>query len=195
MKKYLILLIISVFFSCKAQQTIPMSQDYTDYLKNNNYIKDTNNDLDKFVGTWKWINQTNSNTYFEINFFKVLYWNANNINKFYEDKIFGNYIYVENGVIITNTLTWNTHDNLYSNTFPIIIANCFRPLFKELLINMIDVAKSKTCEAEFNIVDVNSTILAANWKLSSTDEIRIGTNLPDVQTGFSIPTDILLIKQ
>lgn len=195
MKKLLMLLFFVVSYSCKAQQTIPMSMDYTNYLKNNNYIKDTNNDLNKFIGTWKWINPTNSNTYFEINFFKVLYWNPNNINNFFEDTILGNYKYVENGVIITNTLTWNTYNDLYSNTFPVILSNVEKPLFKELLINMRDVAKNKTCEANFNIIDLNATTLTANWKLISTDQIRVGNNLPAVQPGFSIPTDIVLTKQ
>ncbi len=195
MKTILILLIFVASFSCKAQQTYPMSMDYTNYLKNNNHIKDTNGDLNKFVGTWKWIHPTNPNTYFEINFVKVEDWNANNINNYFIDKILGNYKYVENGIIITNTLTWNTYNDLYSTTFPAIISNCFRPLFKDLLINMSDVAKSKTCKADFNIIDLNATTLTASWKLISTDQIRVGTNLPDVQQGFSIPTDIILVKQ
>ncbi len=48
------------------------------------------------------------------------------------DEIFGNYKYVENGVTITNTLTWNTYNDLYSSTFPAIMSNSFRPLFKDL---------------------------------------------------------------
>ena len=195
MKKYLLLLIFVVNYTCKAQQTIPMAMDYTNYLENNNYIKDFDFDLDKFVGTWKWTSPTNPNTYFEINFFKVLRWNANNINKFFGDEIFGNYQYVENGNVITNTLTWNTSDDLYSTTFPAIMSNCFKPLFKELLINMRDIGKNKTCKANFNIIDLNATTLTATWKLISTDQIRIGVNLPHVQQGFSIPTDIVLIKR
>lgn len=195
MKKYLIFLILVVSYSCKAQTTFPMSLDYSNYLKNNNYIKDTNNDLDKFVGTWKWISPTNSNTYFEIVYFKIAYWNANNINNFFMDEIFGNYKYVENGITTTNTLTWNSYNDLYSSTFPAIMSNSFRPLFKDLLINMRDIAKNKTCKANFDIVDLNATKLTANWKLISTDQIRVGTNLPTVQPGFSIPTDIILTKQ
>ena len=191
MKKVILLLIFAVSFSCKAQQTIPMSQDYTNYLKNNNYIKDTNNDLDKFVGTWKWISPTNSNTYFEIVYFKVLYWNPNAINNYFEDKVLGNYKYVENGVIITNTLNWNTYNDLYSSTFPAIIGNDVKPQFKDLLINMSDVAKSKTCKADFKIIDLNATILTASWKMKYTDGWRIAP----VQPGFSIPTDIILVKQ
>ena len=191
MKKYLILLLFYVCFSCKAQETIPMSQDYTDYLKNNNYIKDTNNDLDKFVGTWKWINPANPNTYFEIIFFKVTYWNPNNINNYFEDAILGNYKYIENGIIFTNTLTWNSYNDLYSNTFPVIMSNPEKPLFKELLINMRDVAKNKNCKADFKIIDLTASVLTATWKMSYVE----GWRITPVQQGFSIPTDIVLTKQ
>jgi hypothetical protein len=57
------------------------------------------------------------------------------------------------------------------------MSNCFRPLFKDLMINMRDIAKSKTCKSDFNIIDLNATTLTANWKLISTDQIRVGTNL------------------
>jgi hypothetical protein len=70
MKHYIILLFAIISFSCKAQQTVPLNSDYLPYLKNNNYIKDLNGDLNKFVGTWKWTDPTNSNTYFEIIFLK-----------------------------------------------------------------------------------------------------------------------------
>jgi hypothetical protein len=42
---------------------------------------------------------------------------------------------------------------------------------------MRDITKSKTCKADFNIIDLKATTLTANWKLISTDQIRVGTNL------------------
>jgi hypothetical protein len=195
MKNILIIAFFAISIASTAQQTIPMAMDYTNYLENNNYIKDFDLDLDKFVGTWKWTSPTNPNTFFEINFFKVLRWNPNRLINYYEDKILGNYKYVDNGVVITNTLTWNTTDDLYSTTFPAIIGNDVKPLFRKLLISMRDVEKRKTCDANFNIIDLNASPLTATWKLISTDQIRIGVNLPHVQQGFSIPTDIILIKQ
>lgn len=194
MKKYLIIIMLTISYSCNAQQTIPMSLDYSNYLKNNNYIKDTNGDLNKFVGTWKWTHPTNPNTYFEINFVKVENWNPNNKKKYFIDKIIGNYKFVENGILISNTLNNNTYD-LNSVNFPNMLSNCFAPYFKDLLINMTDVVKNKSCSADFKIIDINATTLTANWKLISTDQIRVGENLPDVQPGFSIPTDIILTKQ
>jgi hypothetical protein len=172
-----------------------MAMDYSNYLKNNNYIKDMDYDLDKFVGTWKWTSPTNPNTFFEINFFKKEYYNPSGKNKFYIDVVLGNYKYVDNGVEISNTLNRINPDNISSTLFPILIANTLKPYFKQLLINMTDIIKNKTCKANFDIIDLNATPLTATWKLVSTDQIRIGVNLPHVQQGFSIPTDIVLIKQ
>lgn len=196
MKKYLILFVALTAFSCKSQQTYSLSyQGNTDIYKNNNHIKDFDGILNKFIGTWQWVDPANPNTYLIIELFKVEDWNANNVNNYYEDKILGNYKYVENGVIVTNTLTWNTFNDLHSATFPAIIASVRKTPFKDLYINMNDVAKSKTCKAHFNIIDSNASTLEATWKLISTDEIRVGTNLTPVQQGFSIPSDIILTKQ
>jgi hypothetical protein len=55
MKKYLILLVFILVQTSQAQQQIiPLNSDYDNLMENDNYIKDINGDLDKFVGTWKW---------------------------------------------------------------------------------------------------------------------------------------------
>ena len=146
MRKSIILFFLIATVACRGQVTIPMSSDYSNYISNNNYIKDTNDDLNKFVGTWKWVNPSNPNTYFLVEFFKVLHYNPSNINQFYEDKILGNYKYVLNGVLVINTIGWNTATDMYSTSFPAIIGNDVRPLFKDLLLNMRDIGNHKTCK-------------------------------------------------
>jgi len=62
MKKILILVLAVVSYSCKAQSIIDMRTENTyPFEKNNNYIKDINGDLNKFVGTWKWTDPNNPN--------------------------------------------------------------------------------------------------------------------------------------
>lgn len=51
MKKLLILLAAAFMISCKAQ-TYPLNTSPGD-IPDNAYIKDTNNELDKYVGVWK----------------------------------------------------------------------------------------------------------------------------------------------
>ena len=197
MKKLITILILALLsYGCKAQQTVPMNTDYSDYLKDNNYIKDTEGDLNKFVGTWKWTDPNNPNTYMELQFFKVLHWNSNNINNYYEDSIFGNYKYVQNGVIITNTLGQNNTDDLYNNSvFPKISTNDKSPSFKDLKIFMSDVVKHKTCKADFEILDLDIYPLQANWHMYVDEQIIYkAPGDPAVIPGFTLPNDVVLTK-
>jgi hypothetical protein len=66
------------------------------------YYKDTNNYLDEFVGTWIFTNLS-TNTNLEIRLFKKIMNQSN--NNTYEDILYGEYKYVENGVEKLNTLS------------------------------------------------------------------------------------------
>ncbi|WP_123906574.1 DUF6705 family protein [Chryseobacterium sp. MYb7] len=84
MKQLLLILfstIITVF--CKAQ-IFPLNTSPSD-IPNNAYIKDTNNELDKYVGLWKgtWNGKT---LYLELKKIKYYY---NDNQPYYIDKIFG----------------------------------------------------------------------------------------------------------
>jgi hypothetical protein len=52
MKNIFLLSIISLSFSCKGQQVYPLGTRFS-AIQNNTYLKDTNNELLPFVGTWK----------------------------------------------------------------------------------------------------------------------------------------------
>ena len=193
MKKYIILsILIITSISCKAQTTYSLSNYDTSVLKNNNYIKDFDGILDKFVGTWKWTDSTNPNTYFIVQFVKVEHRNPNNINNFYQDDILGNYKYVVNGVEITNTLNYNSND-IYSNNYPVILSNIGKLPFKDLNINMSDVLKHKTCSASFEILNLTATPLSAHWKMRNNEHYDHGGDHQPEE--FSIPSDVILIKQ
>jgi hypothetical protein len=129
----------------------------------------------------------------------VLHWNANNFENYYKDEIFGNYKYVENGVVITDTFGRTNYNDMYSANFPVMYTNSDKPLFNNLRIIMRDIAKNnKSCKANFeiNLPEVtNANAITAKWELISTDQIRIGNNLPVIEQGFSIPMDLTLTKQ
>jgi len=95
----IILICVTCFTSCKAQVS-PLAEG--DIYTNNSglYYKDVDNDFDKFVGEWKWENGTNSLT---IVLQKKEYLYDSNEN-FYEDLIIGEYKYVQNGLVIYDTL-------------------------------------------------------------------------------------------
>jgi hypothetical protein len=52
MKNIFLLSIILLSFSCKAQQIYPLNTRFS-AIQNNTYLKDTNNELLPFIGTWK----------------------------------------------------------------------------------------------------------------------------------------------
>ena len=103
--KQIILIIVTIFtvLSCRAQSPIVGYQTYR--VPDNAYCKDLNNDLDKFTGTWKYINGTTELTV-------VIVKNEQVFNDdYYTDELAANYKYVENGVEIINTLSNDYNTN------------------------------------------------------------------------------------
>ena len=97
MKKIIILLLTITAFSCKSQ-IIPQNNAYVD-IPQGAYIKDTQNFLDNFVGTWQY---QNGNEQFTITFAKELH---HKYTSWYEDILYGEYKYIDvNGNTIINTL-------------------------------------------------------------------------------------------
>lgn len=113
MKKIIILsLIIIANLSCKAQQIIPVEKaiDYRlaeNGIPDNTYLKDVNNLLDKYVGTW--IGTYDNKTYeFRINKFVNNYSGGTK-----EDVLLMRYIITNaNGTQIENTTTLSDDNNL-----------------------------------------------------------------------------------
>lgn len=112
MKKTLITLTILIAFSCKSQ-IIPQNNAYVE-IPYNAYIKDTENFLDNFVGTWQY---QNGNEQFIIILSKVLHYD---FGSYYNDIIIGEYKYIDsNGTTLVNTLSDMNNQNfpgpLYHN--------------------------------------------------------------------------------
>jgi hypothetical protein len=83
-------------------QTIKSLYDDSSYGENGMYYKDTHNDLDRFAGTWVYVNGTTSLTITLQK--KVMEPALNGTTSFYEDRLVGEYKYIENGVTKINTL-------------------------------------------------------------------------------------------
>ncbi|WP_395055940.1 DUF6705 family protein [Flavobacterium sp.] len=101
MKKIIIsFLFLLLLSTVKAQTLIIPIESKTERGIPGAYYKDTYNNLNQFVGIWKYENTT-TNTILEIHLFKKTM-NYNNI--YYEDTLYGEYVYIENGVTKINTL-------------------------------------------------------------------------------------------
>ncbi|MDX1272311.1 DUF6705 family protein [Bizionia paragorgiae] len=91
-----IAIILLTFFSCKAQNPIVAIDASPSSTPDGAYFKDLNNEFDRFIGTWKFID---GNTSFTLMLKKKeLYFNGTD----YEDIILGEYIYIENNIEIVN---------------------------------------------------------------------------------------------
>ncbi len=97
MKNIFFTIIILITLSCKAQ-IVPLEANYWE-VPNGSYFKDTFNEMDKFVGTWKF--ETSTDTLIIIIQKKTYVYDG---DEFYEDLLIGEYHYVSNGVEQVNTL-------------------------------------------------------------------------------------------
>ena len=100
-----ILVVLLLSINCKAQSPVLDISDSGTGLPNGYYLRDNNNLLNTFEGTYQY---TNSNTILKI----VLVKKIQQYNQeFYEDLIIGEYQYIENGIEKINTL--NEINNVY----------------------------------------------------------------------------------
>jgi hypothetical protein len=102
MKNLLILISLLLVLSCKAQSPIiPIEKRNLPEDYRGAYFKDVDNDLNKFQSTWKY---TNGSTSFTISFLKKELSYVGGNYDYYQDKLIGEYQYIENGVEKVNTL-------------------------------------------------------------------------------------------
>lgn len=98
MKKTQIIIILFITFLCKAQNPIIDISESEMGLPNGYYMKDINNLLNPFEGTYLY---TNGNTVFKIVLVKkIQQYNG----EYYEDLIIGEYQYITNGIERVNTI-------------------------------------------------------------------------------------------
>jgi len=118
MKNMFLLTIILLSFSCKAQQTYPLDTDYKK-ISDYSYLKDINNDLVPYIGTWK---ATFDNKEITITVDKVDHHLYNfRIKKFYQDVLFIRYsIKNSQGTILKSTMNLEVTKSVIesSMTFP-----------------------------------------------------------------------------
>lgn len=113
MNKIFLLIIALLTINCKSQSTIvnltETDQYDLDTSNGNVYMKDVNNLMSPYIGTWKW---TQGNKEMILTLIKqTKYHYSEGVFNYYEDRIVGYYIYKENGVIIADT----SGDNLNSD--------------------------------------------------------------------------------
>lgn len=111
MKYLLILLCVCCVISCKDQglsqnpRINPLYNSSVE-IQAGDYLKDTNNDFNPYIGTWEWQNGTNSLT-IELQKLEMFYDDSIDNLPLYGDFLVGEYKYIVNGVELYNSLPVN----------------------------------------------------------------------------------------
>ena len=192
MKKQIILIIIIialVILNCKAQTIIYNLETYNpNQIQDGMYLKDVNNNLDRFIGTWEWIE---GNTSFVIIFEKKEMIDCQPYSNFYVDKIVGRYQYIENGVTISDNLNESFDDLFYP-----IVGSFNNTDNNNLTIGFKDIVKQKSGKGHIEL-DTTTNPPQFLWSVGGNSKVLI-----DGETsieGWSLPigsyNQKILIKQ
>ncbi len=203
MKKIILIIaltIVSVLTS-KAQIIVPL----TGPGGPNHYLKDLDNVRANFVGTWQYIDGDKE-------FILHIYnWDMANCGSwwgqgdYYTDEIIGNYIYKENGEEIINSTSFLPSLSNYQGHAPFLgyttdgIQSSQRlTSIKDFGIQLIN----NNCESSYKNGQVKMTILnigsgnalQAEFKIFEIPGVHIMYPCATSQSGFTMPTDMLLTK-
>jgi hypothetical protein len=203
MKHYILITLLFIGAFGFAQQTIkPIETENIVPNTDNTYFKDVNNQLDKFVGTWKY-EDTNTNTVFEITLTKILHQEVHK-NSF-ADELIAQFKLTVNGVELYNTYTIPCADCVIDGGFR--SERIYNPSTTYYTIIPPNVNTYFMCIAE---PDFEDDVLASNLKLVHqrdlvtgnaqliwTNKVREVTYYQTTQVVniYKMPHNMILIKQ
>ena len=185
--------ILILFFTIKSYaQEYPLGTDPSD-IPANSYIKDTNNDYNKYIGLWK--GTWDGKTVF-LEFKKIKHLNQGSTNLYYKDEIFGGRkIIAPNGTVEIDRITNFDYPNseIWGMGIPTSLNGVNYPSFMFFPKNMCDL------NARLVVTNISPTHMTLHLAALSRD--TPGTCIHDSyvqQYGeytINFPKDITLIKQ
>ncbi|MCU7612871.1 hypothetical protein N0B16_00295 [Chryseobacterium sp. GMJ5] len=98
--KIITIFVLTIIVSCKAQQTYPLNTDY-DNVPNYSYLKDLNNELIPYIGTYKATFQGNEISLYITSIEHKLEESTN--KKYYQDVLSVRYIVRNNNQVLQDT--------------------------------------------------------------------------------------------
>ncbi|QQV03647.1 MULTISPECIES: DUF6705 family protein [Chryseobacterium] len=206
MKKYIVLLVLIIMnCSCKAQQpvlrTLTFEEFFDEYYssKKGDYVKDTQNQLDPYVGIWKY-QGTEKTLILKIQKVTMIY---NSINKTYIDKLLVTYKYIKNGVVVVDNLDLpivNSFQNMsYDNakkygTFSLNKYN------NELFLSgsITDIPLNILTNTDIYPIDFNIIGVTPKIKIQYNGLMSYRGNPASFYVGkptFELPNNVVLVKQ
>lgn len=199
MKKIIFIISIIATISCKAQSPIISMVEFENnddlQLSEGSYLKDVENKLQPFVGTWQWTDGSSTFTVV-IEKIEMVYESYSNN---YSDYLVGKYKYVENGVEIVNTLNNEVNASNMWNGAVVSMWNAGYDSDTVSRFSFKDFGKQKRGNVKIILTEyltlINGDLSASkiHWTLKEAEKPHYPpSNLP---IGFSVPTDVELIKQ
>ncbi len=191
MKKIFFLLIL-FSLQCTAQSNIvPLTEcnKIYNHADGSAYFKDTNNEMDKYVGTWKWAQGNKEFILTLIKQIKHHYHQTGNDN-YYEDRLIGYYQVKENGNIIADTAA----DNL-SNDFG---AKVMFTLICDNIIQSISFNDYLKGGVKFDAILEKLSPTQMKFKAKLSADAYTEPNPGEIVyygTGSTFPLDVVLTKQ
>jgi hypothetical protein len=183
MKKIIILTAMLIAAICKAQTPeYTLGTELPNNIPDGCYIKDNNNILGKFTGTW--VFNQNGNL-FTVNLSKGL---MVPIADHYRDDIQGNYKYVVNNATIVNTDNFSGNNSRIKTTF-------LNFGTEKIALFFYDPERPKIGARVFLTYSNVGGVEKLHWELKVMGYLPQLPNEPPAQLDFRVPTNCELIKQ
>lgn len=187
MKQLLAIILLLTIMNCKSQSQIYILGNNSTpvSMPENSYLKDENNLLNKFVGTW---NYQENGKIFTVKFQKAI---LVKIIDYYEDDIQGNFSYIFNNSIIANT----DLPNFTGKKSRIKGARLWAGNHNKVTLFFYDPERPKmSSEVTLTYSNVNG-IEKLHWDLKLVGYVSSRDPNMNQATDFRVPTNVELIKQ
>lgn len=172
-------LFITGFHQAKAQET-------PDDIVPGTYYQD--HVITNYTGTWKWTSGTDTFTI-------VLVKKKRNLTKFSVDVLSGGYRYVKNGVEVINTLNDVNIVDINATGSPKASLQSAVRDGNGFLFNFTDKIYNNKWGHVHAVITPAGNTYNFTWKLSGTGVHMSLPGDPPFQEGYSVPMDMVLVKQ
>ncbi|QQV03648.1 MULTISPECIES: DUF6705 family protein [Chryseobacterium] len=205
MKQILAILLLIMIVNCKAQQpvlrtlTFEESFDENYFYKKGDYVKDTQNQLDPYVGIWKY-QGTEKTLILKIQKVTMFY---ENIGKTYIDVLIITYKYVKNGVVVVDNLdipVINNFDNTAVTNRKKYGTFSLNKYNNELFLSgsITDIPLNILTNTDIYPIDFNIIGVTPKIKIQYNGLMSYRGNPASFYVGkptFELPNNVVLVKQ
>ncbi|MGI9652450.1 DUF6705 family protein [Chryseobacterium sp. RLHN22] len=185
MKIFLVILLLTMIVNCKAQSPVYTLGQSPINKPQNSYVKDTNNILNRFAGTWVY---SQNGKVFTIILQKS---EMIDLNDYYVDELQGNFKYSVNNNMIANTDT----SNFSGKNSTIFGFTLWEGNPNKVTLFFSDPERPKIgARVTLTYSNING-IEKLHWDLKLTGYVSSRDPNMNQATDFRVPTNVELIKQ